>query len=422
MPASLSVHSPPCEQEDDIDLQDLFPDPDEFCPSSPTFTFPPLPETPPENDDTETITSSTGTLLKTEIEVLQQKETSLKQEKKHKAEIKQKEVKSNKEHGKHKGDVTKRRHISNEETKIDHLNIDSTLNRQSGNKNTREIHSSNGRIRERQHNNEKIRERHQSNGKINERHHKSERSSQTIDRNEEMRDGHFGEKLRERHYSNENMRCRHQSNEKTKDKHYGGEKTSEKHNSNEKKKLKNLKHQLKVPEVQITQQISSEREIVDSICLAKNKLEKKDEKHTKTLSRKGKKRKEKKDSAIKIQTADHQREVEKEFCGKCHEKKMKRKREREQMRAEEQLAYEQEEEFIDREIEEKEVLRRYIVSEKLYDDTISIKSYGGCSLHAEERESPHKLSKVKLEKVRDAVLVVRNWKHSDAEDKHYARK
>ena len=113
--------------------------------------------------------------------------------------------------------------------------------------------------------------------------------------------------------------------------------------------------------------------------------------------------------------------VDNEFCGKCHEKKRKRKIERAQMRAaEEQLQNEQEDEFIDREIEEKEVLRRYIVSEKLYDDTI--KSCVGCSLHPEERESPHKISKVKLEQVRDAVLVVRNWKHSHSEDKHLAEK
>jgi len=303
VPASLSVHQPPGEQEEEIDLQDLFPDPEEFCPPSPTFTFPPLPETPPEIDETETITSSTGTLLKTEIEVLQVKEVPPKPEKKHKIEVKQKEIK--------------------------------------------------------------------------------QKEIKPVKEPEKKRD---------------------------------------KHSSNEKKKLKNLNQQLKVPQVQITQQISSEREIVDSICLTKSKLEKKDEKYVKTLPRKGKKRKEKKESMSKVQNMDQYGEADKDFCGKCYQKKSKRKKERAQMRAEEHLANDQDDGFIDRQIEEKEVLRRYIVSEKLYDDTISIKSYGGCSIHGEERESPHKLSKVKLEQVRDAVLVVRNWKHSTAEDKHQAKK
>ena len=77
-------------------------------------------------------------------------------------------------------------------------------------------------------------------------------------------------------------------------------------------------------------------------------------------------------------------------------------------------------------VEEAEVLRRYIEPEKVYDDTISIKSYCACSVHAEEHVSPYhvtrdsvsplRLSQHKLEQVRDAVLVVRNWKHSkDAE-------
>lgn len=298
VPVSLSVHQPRGEQEEDVDLQDLFPDPEEFCPPSPTFTFPPLPETPPEVDETETITSSTGTLLKTEIEVLQVKEVPPKPEKKHKVEVKQKETKPIKE----------------------------------------------------------------------------------------------------------------------------PEKKREKHSSNEKKKLKNLNQQLKVPQVQITQQISSEREIVDSISLTKNKLEKKDEKYVKTLPRKGKKRKDKKESVSKVQHTDQYGEVDKEFCGKCYQKKSRRKRERAQMKADAHFENDPDDGFIDRQIEEKEVLRRYIVSEKLYDDTLSIKSYGGCSLHADEKESPHKLSKVKLEQVRDAVLVVRNWKHSNAEEKQQAKK
>ena len=90
------------------------------------------------------------------------------------------------------------------------------------------------------------------------------------------------------------------------------------------------------------------------------------------------------------------------------------------MKTEEHQVMDPEGPFVDREIEEKEeVLRRYIVSEKLYDDTLSIKSFGGCSIHAEEKETPQRLSNVKLEQVGDAVLVVRNWKHSGLEEKHH---
>ena len=253
-------------------------------------------------DETETITSSTGTLLKTEIEVLQVKEALVKPEKKHKMEMKQKEIKSVKE----------------------------------------------------------------------------------------------------------------------------PEKKKDKHSSNEKKKLKHINHQLKVPQVQITQQISSEREIVDSISLTKSKLERKDEKHLKTMPRKSKKRKDKKESVCKVQDIKKYSEqidqYERKFYGKCYQKKSRRKRERAQIKSDENLTNDTDDAFIDRQIEEKEVLRRYIVSEKLYEDTLSIKSVGGCSLHYEEKKSPHKLSKVKLEQVRDAVLVVRNWKHSNAEEKQQAKK
>ena len=38
------------QQEDEISLNDLFPDPSDFVPPSPTFTFPPLPPTPPEQE------------------------------------------------------------------------------------------------------------------------------------------------------------------------------------------------------------------------------------------------------------------------------------------------------------------------------------------------------------------------------------
>ena len=86
------------------------------------------------------------------------------------------------------------------------------------------------------------------------------------------------------------------------------------------------------------------------------------------------------------------------------------------MKSEDHLTNDPDDAFIDRHIEEKEVFRRYIVTEKLYEDTLSNKSsFCGCSIHAEENESPQKLSKVKLEQVRDAVLVVRNWKHTNDE-------
>ena len=48
------------DQEEEISLTDLFPDPADFVPASPTFTFPPLPPTPPDGEDPETVTESTG--------------------------------------------------------------------------------------------------------------------------------------------------------------------------------------------------------------------------------------------------------------------------------------------------------------------------------------------------------------------------
>ena len=49
---SLSVYESPREleeeQEEEISLADLFPDPADFVPASPTFTFPPLPPSPPD--------------------------------------------------------------------------------------------------------------------------------------------------------------------------------------------------------------------------------------------------------------------------------------------------------------------------------------------------------------------------------------
>ena len=38
------------EQEEEISLADLFPDPADFVPASPTFTFPPLPPSPPDGE------------------------------------------------------------------------------------------------------------------------------------------------------------------------------------------------------------------------------------------------------------------------------------------------------------------------------------------------------------------------------------
>ena len=55
---SLSVYESPREleeeqeeeQEEEISLADLFPDPADFVPASPTFTFPPLPPSPPDGE------------------------------------------------------------------------------------------------------------------------------------------------------------------------------------------------------------------------------------------------------------------------------------------------------------------------------------------------------------------------------------
>ena len=81
------------ESDTDNDL-DLFPDPSDFLPSSsPTFSFPPLPPTPPELDETETITSST--IIKTAIEVLPTKLEAKKKE--IKSSLKNKDQDSNKE-------------------------------------------------------------------------------------------------------------------------------------------------------------------------------------------------------------------------------------------------------------------------------------------------------------------------------------
>ena len=322
---SLSVYEAPGEAEEEVSLTDLFPDPADFVPPSPTFTFPPLPPTPPDQEEPETVTESTG---RTEIEVHQ-----------------------------HKTD----------------LNI------------------------------------------LNSKNMKQENV--------------FQESITP-------LLPREGKKEKSR-----GEK--------KKPKTPESQHQLPVPTVQITQQGSSEREILDSIALTKTKLGKKEEKHSKSSSRKNKRRKEKKENARPAErslerSVERSAKPEKEFCEKCYEKKLRRKIEREQreiLRAEEQIVFDPQEPFVDRHIEEAEVLRRYIDTEKVYDDTISIKSYCACSLHAEEiQQSPYKLSQQKMEQVscviyyifyiyiyiydiyidfmytipqvRDAVLVVRNWKHS----------
>ena len=118
--------------------------------------------------------------------------------------------------------------------------------------------------------------------------------------------------------------------------------------------------QLPVPAVQIIQQASSEREILDSIALTKTKLGKKEEKQSRSAGRKGKRRKEKKEKsrAAAAAAAGRAGQSEKEFCEKCYEKKLRRKlererekeREREMLRAEEQqIVFDPEEPFVDRE-------------------------------------------------------------------------
>ena len=299
--------------EDEISLRDLFPDPNDFVPPSPTFTFPPLPPTPPDNEaETETLTESTG---RTEIEVSQYKPDLI---------------------------------------------------------------------------------------QFTQKKHKSEKVFQDT----------------KKHSQNE---CKTKSKQKAEKK---------------KSKLSTSQHQLPVPTVQIMQQGSSEREIMDSIALTKNKLERKEEKHSsRSSSRKSKRKRERKEN-MRPATAEPAETIrrEKEFCEKCYEKKMRRRMEKQERerelvmrQEEEQIVYDPEEPFVDRHIEEAEVLRRYIEPEKVYDDTISMKSYCACSVHAEEHVSPYhvtrdsvsplRLSQQKLEQVRDAVLVVRNWKHSKEAEK-----
>ena len=95
--------------------------------------------------------------------------------------------------------------------------------------------------------------------------------------------------------------------------------------------LNDTNHHLKVPQVQL--QVSSEREIVDSIVVIKNKQEKKEEK----LARKSKRRKEKKEAVTT--EYDHQKEQQEEEhvvnCRECQEDRVRRRREREMRRSDE---------------------------------------------------------------------------------------
>ena len=231
--------------EDDIhltsNLSNLFPDPNDFIPSSsPTFSFPPLPPTPPELDETETITSST--IIKTAIEVLPGKLEAKKKDKEIKSALKNKDQETKKEKS-----ILKDHRKDIEETKCRN-EIDSKM--------------------------------------------KSEK----------------------------------------KDKYQViAEKKVKQTNPEKKRHKKDTNHHLKVPQVQL--QVSSEREIVDSIVVIKNKQEKKEEK----LARKSKRRKEKKEAVTT--EYDHQKEQQEEehvvTCRECQEDRVRRRREREMRRSDE---------------------------------------------------------------------------------------
>ena len=77
MEPDLTTTAPDTDTDNDL-TSNLFPDPSDFPPSSPTFSFPPLPPSP-DLDETETITSST--IIKTAIEVLPTKLETNKKEK-----------------------------------------------------------------------------------------------------------------------------------------------------------------------------------------------------------------------------------------------------------------------------------------------------------------------------------------------------
>ena len=214
--------------DDDNDENNLFPDPAEFLPQSPDFSFPPLPPTPPELDETETITSST--ILKTAIEVLPAKL----EEKKKEAEKKEKEKKI-------------------KETKVQDIEDKNKVGCEKSD-------------------NKKLKSDKQ---KLE----KKEKLSILVDR---------------------------------KNKHQNVEK---------KRHKKESFHHLKVPQVQL--QVSSEREIVDSIMVIRNKAEKKEEK----LARRSKRKKEKRDQDF---DNSHQHLMN---CNECQEDKIKKKRERGMIRS-----------------------------------------------------------------------------------------
>ena len=228
----LTTTAPDTDTDNDLDLTaNLFPDPSDFPPSSPTFSFPPLPPSP-DLDETETITSST--IIKTAIEVLP---TNLETKKKEpKSALKNKDQEQKKEKSilkePRKEEITEKKKIKNDfEPKI-----------------------------------------------------KSEK----------------------------------------KDKYQVLAEKKVKPTNSEKKRPKKEPHQqLKVPQVQL--QVSSEREIVDSIVVIKNKQEKKEEK----LARKSKRRKEKKEAGGGGGGCQEQQ------CRGCQEEKIRRRRERELVRSDE---------------------------------------------------------------------------------------
>ena len=204
------------ETDDENDINVFFPDPAEFLPQSPDFSFPPLPPTPPEMDETETITSST--ILKTAIEVLPEKIEENKREKeKREAKLRMEE----------------KAKLEKLEVKKDKLDKRAT--------------------------------------------DKKEKPSILVDK-------------RNKHANIEKKRH----------------------------KKENFNH-LKVPQVQL--QVSSEREIVDSIVVIKNKAEKKEEK----LNRKSKRKKERKEHGV-----DHQHILD---CNDCQEERVRKRREREMIRS-----------------------------------------------------------------------------------------
>ena len=217
------------ETDKDNITSNLFPDPAEFVPQSPDFSFPPLPPTPPELDETETITSST--ILKTAIEVLPAKLNEKKKDS-DKKETKKVAIRENK--------------TQEKESKKKEENI----------------------------------EKGDTKKQKSEKSEKKERTSILVDK-------------------------------------------KNKHSNMEKKRhKKETFHHLKVPQVQL--QVSSEREIVDSIVVIQNKEKKKEER----LARKSKRRKEKRE-----QEYDHQHQQHLLDCNECQEDRVRKKREREMIRS-----------------------------------------------------------------------------------------